>query len=170
MGIIEFFKWLWETFERHFLPFTVIHIYERGIRLVWGKKPKLLQPGFHWKWPFAHEVFTEVVTPDTICPQAIHITTMDNKTISIEPTVEIEIIDVEKYIIWTNQAESNIRDIVRFVATDYYTDCTWDECKTKTSRTEIKNKLNKRCEEMGVKVNNYIPASMCMSRIYITQM
>lgn len=169
MGIVELLKWVWDQFETYILPFTIIHIYERGVRLTFGKKPQIIEPGFVWKIPFIQVILTDTITPNTMCPNSIHTTTADGKTISIEPAIEYEITDIVKWIVWTNSAETNLRDIVRGVVSDYVTDATWELVKDKKSQTEIKKKLNSRCEDMGCKVTKVMLTDMCISRIIITQ-
>ena len=169
MGFFELIKWVWEQFERYIWPFVMIHSYERGVILTFGKNPKLLNPGFHLKWLFFQELFSTPVTPDTLCTKAIHTTTLDGKTISVEPAIEFEIEDAVKWLIDANDARSNLYDIVRGVVSDYITDLNWLDVTKKSTLTEIKKRVNKRCEYMGAKITNVMLTDMCISRVIITQ-
>jgi regulator of protease activity HflC (stomatin/prohibitin superfamily) len=168
MGIVELFRWLWEQFESYIFPFVIIHVYERGAILTNGKNPRLLNPGFHLKIPFIQIVFTATITPDTLCAKAIHATTKDGKTITVEPTIEYTIEDPLKWIIWTNDAKGNLHDILRGRVSDYISGLTWDEVVNRTT-TELKKKLNKRLEEIGVTISEVMLTDMCLSRVIITQ-
>lgn len=168
MGVVEFFKWLYEQFEMYIFPFTILHAYERGVRLTFGKNPKKVSPGLVWKVPIFQVVFTAIVTPDTLQAKCVHVTTADNKTVSVSPCAEFIIEDAEKWIIDTNEAHTNLHDILRGIVADYLTDLTWDECKKKTTCTAIKNKLNKRIESMGAVVSQVMFTDISQSRIIIT--
>lgn len=168
MGITDFLKWIWEQFERYILPFTIIRIYERGVRLFFGKDPKHVLPGLRFKVPFIEEIYTEVVTPNTLQAKCVHVTTSDGKTISVSPAIEYIIEDVIKWIIETNDAITNLHDILRYETADYLTDITWDECKKKTTCTNIRNKLNRKAEEMGAKVLRVMFTDISQSRVIIT--
>ena len=169
MGIFELLKWIWEQFEHYIWPWTIIHSYERGIRLTWGKNPKLVEPGLRFKFPFSQTILSENVMPNTMCPKAIHITTTDGKTVSVEPAIEYQVVDLISWVINVNDAFSNLNDITRGVVSDYLTDLTWDEVKNKRTQTEIKKRLNKRCEDMGCKITNVMLTDICLTRVIITQ-
>lgn len=166
--MFDFLRWLWEQFKDYIWPFTIINVYERGVRLTAGKNPQLLEPGIKLKLPLIQEILSVIITPDTVCPRAIHVTTSDGKTTSIEPAIEFYVEDPLKWLIETNDAYTNLKDIVRGVVSDYVTDITWEEVKKKSTQTAIKNKLNKRCEEIGAKVTAVMLTDVCISRIYIT--
>lgn len=168
MGVVEFFKWLYEQFEAYIFPFTIIHSYERGAMLTFGRNPRLVKPGIVWKLPFFQVVFTAIITPDTLQAKCVHVTTVDGKTVSISPCIEYTIEDVIKWVIDTNEAHTNLHDILRGIVADYLTDLTWDDCKKKTTCTTIKNKLNKRIESMGAVVSQVMFTDISQSRIIIT--
>jgi regulator of protease activity HflC (stomatin/prohibitin superfamily) len=169
MGFVDFFKWIWEQFEHYILPFIIIRIYERGVLLTFGKSPKQLNPGLRLKIPFIQEIYTEIITPDTLQGGCVHVTTADGKTILVSPIIEYIINDVIKWVVETNEARTNLHDILRSITADYLTDTTWDECKKKGTLTAIKNKLNKRIESMGAEVTQMMFGDIVQNRIILTQ-
>lgn len=169
MGVVEFFKWLYEQAEMYIFPFTIINTYERGVRLTFGKNPQLVMPGFRFKLPFFQAIFTEIITPDTLQAKCVHVTTTDGKTVSVSPCIEYTKEDVIKWIVDNNESHTNLHDILRAIVADYCTDLTWDECKKKTTCTAIKNRLNKRIESMGATVHQVMFTDISQSRIIITQ-
>lgn len=168
--MFEFLKELFFQLQHHLMPFTVIHVYERGVRLRLGKNPTLLNPGLKWKWPLADDIFTCIITVDTLATHPVHITTTDEKTITVTPVIEFIIEDPIKWLMETNEAVSNLHDLTRGVVADHLTECSWEECKKKTTDTEIKRKLNSKVSDMGAKVARVMLADMCISRVYITQL
>lgn len=167
--ITEFLKWIWEKFEHYILPFMIIRVYERGVLLTFGKNPKKVGYGLKWKVPFIQEIFVDIITPNTMRGDCVHITTLDGKTASITPIIEYIIEDIEKWIIETNEAITNLRDYLGSETADYLTDCNWEDCKKKTTCTQIKNRLNDRVKDMGAKVTRVMFADIAQSRVIITQ-
>ena len=167
--ITDFLKWIWEKFERFILPFTIISVYERGVILTFGKNPKLIPPGFIWKVPFIQEIFSETITPNTLQAKCVHVTTVDGKTISVSPAIEFIIVDAIKWLIDTNDAATNLHDILRAETADHITDKTWDEVKKKTTRTEIKREVNKSALKMGAEITRLMFTDISQSRVIITQ-
>lgn len=167
--IVDFFKEIWAEFKDYCLPFIIISEYDRGVRLRRGRNPKLYMPGISFKIPFVDFVHTCTVTNDTKEPIAIFVTTSDGKTITATPFIKFRIVDPIKYIIETNTADSNLHDTARLVFSDYLTDITWEECKKKTTRTNIKNKLNDKVQDMGIEILECGLAGLAIIRIIITQ-
>lgn len=126
-------------------------------------------PGLHFKWPLIDNIHSVIVTVDTLSANTVHITTTDDKTVSVSPTIVFSIKDSVKYLIDTNDAHSNLRDIVRSCTSDYISDIEWSECKKKTTKTKIKNLLNKSCESIGVEVHEVMLTDICLCRVIITQ-
>ena len=167
--IIDFLKFIWEIFERHVLPFQVIRIYERGVLLTLGKNPKLIKPGLMFKLPFIQEILSTSVMPDTIATLPVHVTSLDGKTLIVGIAIEFEIEDAKKWLIDVNDAVSNLHDLVRGFVADHLTDIEWEEIIKKTTRTEIKNKLNKKCQsELGCKINLLMFTEIAQNKIILT--
>jgi regulator of protease activity HflC (stomatin/prohibitin superfamily) len=168
MGITDLLKWLFEQFYEYLLPFYIIPVFERGVRLRCGVHPKLIKPGLRFKIPFIDFVHTCIVTVDTMSTHAVHITTKDNKTITVTPVIEYEIDDAVKWLIETNDASTNLHDILRGEVADYLTDIDWQDCIKRTTSTAIKNKVQNRVKDMGVTIRRFILADLCINKVIIT--
>lgn len=163
--IKDILKELWH----YLIPFVVIYQYERGVRLRFGINAKLLKPGFHFKIPLIDDVIKCNVENETKTTWAIHVTTIDERTVTSTPVIKYKIIDAVKWITEANDASTNLHDITRGVVADCLTEVTWSECKEKTTATKIKNKLNKKIEDIGVVVSEVMLTDLCISRIIITK-
>lgn len=169
--MIEFIKYLWEIFERHILPFQVVRVYERGLILTFGKNPKIIMPGFVFKIPFVQEIFTTPIMADTISPKAVHVTTLDGNTITVQAAVEYEIIDAKKWLIDCTDAVTNLHDLIRGFVADHLTDTTWEEAVKKSTRTSIKNQLNKKViDELGCKIRMLMFTEICQNKVILTSL
>lgn len=167
--MFDWLKDIWHEVIKFFKFWEIVHIYEKGVRLTLGRFPKALEPGFYWILPFGvHTVLSDNVKADTMQARAVHATTKDGKTVSISPAIEYKIEDIIKWIIQTNDAKTNLHDIMRGIVADYITDINWEECGKKTTRTAIKRELNKRIESMGAICNEVMLTDICISRVIVT--
>lgn len=83
-------------------PFAVVKVYEHGVVLRVGRCHRVLEPGFHWKWPFAEDVvdINTVVTTMRLPPQTL--TTKDDVSVVVSAIVKYQIVDPTRYLseIW----------------------------------------------------------------------
>lgn len=156
--------------KEQLLPFQIVMEYEMGVRLRFGKNPKPLKPGLHLKIPFIDAILTATVTEETGCCRYMHLTTKDEKTITVAPVIKYIVEDVVKWLIYTNEPTTNLYDLTRLIASDYFTDLNWEECKQKPHWTKIKNKINSKVESMGAKITEFGLADICLSRIIVTNL
>lgn len=89
-------------FGTKILPFEVVKIWQTGVVLRYGKCHRVLQPGFHWKWPLIEEVIgvDSVITTIRLPPQTL--TTLDDLSVVISATVKYQVVNAVPYIseIW----------------------------------------------------------------------
>ena len=162
--IIDLIKEIWHDMK----PIIFINEYEKGVILRAGKLNRVIEKGTHFRIPFIDDYLTVMIKVETLPTHSVHITTLDDRTITAVPIVEYVVIDPVKYLIETNEAKSNIHDIVRATVSDYLTDCTWDECKLKRTINAITRKVAEQCVPMGAQVSRVMLSDMCICRVIIT--
>lgn len=140
--------------------------YEEGVVLRMGRYKKNLVKGINFKMPLMDYTMTVIVTKDTYHVANVNVTTIDGKTISVGSIVEFNIVDVKKYFLDVNEAQSNAHDITRGVIADYLSDCEWEEVKKKTTLTQIKNKLRPQLESMGMNITQVMFGDIAQSKVY----
>jgi len=165
-GLIRLLQWLAEIWSQHLSPFVVLSDYEEGVVLRMGRYKKNLVKGINFKMPLMDYTMTVIVTKDTYHVSNVNVTTSDSKTISVGAIVEFEIVDVKKYFLDVNEAQSNAHDITRGVIADYLSDCDWSEVKQKTTLTKIKNKLKPQMETMGMNITQVMFGDIAQSRVF----
>ncbi len=143
--------------------FVIVNQYEEAILLSWGKFKRVRTPGTYLKWPIRDYYYHVIVTFDTISIDEVNITTADNQTISIGCVIEYGIKDVVKFLIDTNEAKGNMRDIARGVISNTLEDLTWEDVKKKTTLNAIRKKLTSKYEDMGVDVKDVMFTDKCKS-------
>lgn len=163
-GLGEWIKELLSQWIDYLKPWVLIQQFEEGVLLRFGKFHSILKPGIHAKFPIADYHYSAIVTADTMKIDAVSITTLDNKTISVGAIVEFEISDIYKYLILTNDPRTNMHDICRGVISDLLEDTSWESIKKKTTLNAVTRRISKRCEEMGVNIRSvsFTDKSMAM--------
>lgn len=79
------------------LPFVIIKTYERGVRYSFGKHPKELTPGFHWKLWVYHHIEVGMVSDDYIETPIQSVITKDGKLIVFSVNIGYRIVDIVKH-------------------------------------------------------------------------
>lgn len=159
--IIEFIRyfWFWRVIPKN----------KRGVRIRWGKNPVELKPGFHLILPFEIDhVDACIVEPEWTTSDAVHMTTLDLKTISVGPTVKYRIVDIIAWYYAENDAFSNLHNAMRLATSSELTDCTWDDCMKKSTWTRIKNRIKEKTKNLGIEIEDFGLIDLAVSRIIIT--
>ena len=164
--LISTVEWIIEKWNDYLSPVIVLRSYESGVMLRLGSYKKDLKVGINFKIPLIDEVHTCIKTVDTFSLNPVDITTMDGKQVSVEPIVMFDIMDAKKYLIDTNDAAGNIKDVSRGTIADYLADCTWEEIKEKKTLTAIKNAIKKECEPMGITIYKVYFARVVTTKVY----
>lgn len=168
LGLDVIFNWVFKQGEQ-IIPFVVIDSYESGILMRLGKKVKDLSVGLHFiplKIIYVDRVLSVHIKVDTFSVSNVNVTTTDNKTVSVGGIVEYQIFDVTKNLIECNDAMTNAKDITRGIIADYLSDCTWEEVNKKTTRTAIKNRLNKELADIGIEVKQILFGDIVLSKAF----
>jgi modulator of FtsH protease HflK len=104
--IARLFEGIWDKL----LPFTVIPVYQNAAVLRFGKYSRTLDPGFHWRWPFAEDVYHENIFLTTLALEPQTITTKDDKSVVISGIVRYRIADVKPFITEIGNQHDLLRD------------------------------------------------------------
>lgn len=156
-------------FINYFKFWRVIPKNKRAVRNRLGKRLKELDPGLHFVFPFEIDhVDACVVEPEWTTSDAVHITTLDLKTISVGPTIKYKIVDVIAWYYSENDAFSNLHAAMRLATSSELTDCTWEDCMKKATWTRIKNKIKEKTKDLGIEIQDFGLIDLAVSRIIIT--
>jgi regulator of protease activity HflC (stomatin/prohibitin superfamily) len=163
--LIKLLEWLWDKAERFILPYMIVRDYEAGVVLLLGKYHFTMKKGFNWKWPLIHESLTCLIKPETLELRPMTLQLKGNNMISITMVGGYEVKDEKKFLLEANDAASNIPHHFMTVSSDYITEASFEELIEKTTPyTNIKNKLNKKVEYLGVEFFMVGYGSICKTR------
>lgn len=148
--------------------FTIINSFEQGLLLRLGKPLKngksVLKAGVHFKFPIIDYVYSAYVSVDTMEIKQVNITTLDGKTSTHGLVVKFDVVNIYKYIVDTNDPRSNMHDICRGILSNHLEDCNWDDIRKKPTINAIKRKIEKECEEMGVRIIDVYFTDKCLTK------
>lgn len=145
------------TWMKLFFFTFVLHNYERGIVLRFGKFVKEVGPGIHFKWPFdVDEVFWGSVTPNVTHLDPQSLTTKDDVTVVVSVMVTFQIEDIRKVFLDFHSAGAVIQDATYGVVSDFVMKRTWPELRNageveEVKEIDIENEVTKRARRRAKK-------------------
>lgn len=98
---------------------VVVQPWERGIRVRFGKKQKLLIGGVHFRVPFLDTVYIQCIRLRVIALPMQSLTSKDMKTVTLNGCIGYEITDIEKLYNTMLYPEQTISNIVMGAIADY---------------------------------------------------
>lgn len=135
------------------LPFEVIPYYNRGVRLRLGKPVGgVLDPGLHWKVPFADDILTHMVKTKTINLLEQTITTKDYKSIVVKAVIKYEVSDVSTLLLEVNDPTDALADMVQGIIRDKLIEKDWIECNSPNLIGEISRKAKAEAKQWGISI------------------
>ena len=134
------------------MPFTVIEHYNRGVRLRFGKPKGLLEPGFHFKIPFADQIMFHMIKTTTMSLSEQTITTKDWKSIVVKAVIKYEVEDPEQLLLEVNDPIDAIADMTMGVIRNSLILLNWDECNNENISNEITKKARVESRKWGIRI------------------
>jgi len=149
-----------------FKPIIFIFEYKEGILLRAGRFKKILKPGWHFRIPFVDDYYVENVKTDTMRIKEVNITTLDSRTATVGCEFDLQITDIYKAMVDTNDWRSNLQDMCAGILSDHLEDLNWEDIRKKTTKNAIAKKIEKRAEELGITTSNFNLTDKVLSRAF----
>jgi regulator of protease activity HflC (stomatin/prohibitin superfamily) len=110
------------------VPFVVLQPFEAGVLVRFGTFKRVLEPGFHWVYPFHIDVvWNEHTTPRTEHLHGLSTTTKDGKSIGFDAVVTYQVNDIKKAMLDVTLMKDAIADTCMGIIGTELTNSTWDE-------------------------------------------
>ncbi len=132
--------------------------WERGIRVRFGNKVKLLNPGFHWRIPFFDSVYVQGIRNRVLSMSLQTISTRDGITITVSGTLSYNMTDIVKMYNTLYHPELTLSNIVMSKISEYITMNDCKECtpsKVGEYVTQMLTKLDYGINFGDVKIINF---------------
>lgn len=110
---------LFQTIGKPFQWWTVVAIWENGIRIRLGKTATMLNPGIHLRIPFLDRVYVQSIRCRTFIDMNQTATTLDGKTITFSLATDFKINDMKQFFNSLSSPESTIGSRAVAVATQF---------------------------------------------------
>lgn len=136
------------------MPFVIVKSFQKGVRWTLGSNPKELQPGFHWRIYFFHEVDMVPVCENVIHLPGQTITTKDGKVVYFSTSIAYIVNDaVAHYCNVVDFKESTITLAMRHLSARVRK-LTHDEIVADIQKLEdsLANTLTTRLKKWGTEV------------------
>lgn len=146
--------------------FTFVKQYQQGAYLRYGKLRKILDPGFHWKWPIVDEIdcYHVLTTAMNLEPQSL--TTKDGFEIVVKGVIKYRIEDLTKFFTDVYDAVDAIADVSMGIIKNVIAKKTWDECKEESLDNEITKKVRAEAKKWGIAVEAVTLSDLSRMRSY----
>jgi membrane protease subunit HflC len=149
------------------LPFEVIDHYHRGLRLRFGVHVGgVLEPGFHWKWPFMDKIIWDMVKMKTFDLEEQSCTTKDWKGVVVKGVIKYEIKDIVKSLLESNGPVDSVSDMTRGIIRNAIIERDWIECNTADLGKEIREKARREAEKWGIRILEVTLTDLSESRSF----
>lgn len=126
----------------------IIDEYERGVVLRFGRYQRILEPGFHFLWPFyIDKVLHDSVVPRTwnLGPQGL--TTADGRLITVSAIITHSIKDIRKSMLEVERVDDAVRDLCYSNIARLIMQSTWQDVCSE----EFEGRLLRACRRNAAK-------------------
>lgn len=147
----KLFDFLASIYEE-LLPCVVLPPYLKGVRLRWGISKGILEPGFHWKIPFADNILSAMVKPTAIPLPEQSVTTADGLNVVVKATVKYQVDDVEKLLLDVNKPIDAFGDMIAGIIRSKIIVRTWAECNGEDLMKQIASASKREGKRWGIEI------------------
>ena len=144
---------------------VIVRDYEGGVCLRWGKFNRMLEPGFHWLWPFGvEEVALCNVVLETRNTQPQSLTTKDGVSLVISTVVTYTVSDPRTYLLGVFDASNVIDDSTAGTVSRAVEDSDWVEIRGDGWAEKLTSTVRRRAKRYGVDIISVQPSDLTRSR------
>lgn len=148
--LLDLLRSCWEWF----VPFVILHEYERGVVLRFGRYHREIGPGFHWTWPAgAEQALSENVVTNTCMLPAQPLTSKDGAQVCAQALLTYKIVDVRKLLLEVEGKDQALRDTAAGVLSLEVSRHTWDEIRSEEFLARVHKAIRKRGFRYGIEVD-----------------
>jgi regulator of protease activity HflC (stomatin/prohibitin superfamily) len=155
------------TFIAAFKFWVIVQPWEGAIRVRFGRRVRVLEPGCHLMLPFYldHIVDMDVVT-QVVSTRVQSIQTRDNHTLAIEGELRYRITNVEWAATRVQHLDDTLVNLTVGVVADVVSALKFPDCKVGPLRRLVLNAVREECEGWGVEIERFYVASLCEHKAY----
>lgn len=163
--MLDWLKELLQTLWQDLRPWYVVDQYERGVRLRLGRfTGRVLEPGLHFKIPFADNVLTAFWVPTTLDLSEQTVTTGNNVQLVIEATIKYEVEDAAKVLLEVGSASDALADMAKGIIRRCAVQSNWPDTNGEEYEKLVNRKIKLEAKRWGLRVHEVSIVSMAPMR------
>lgn len=144
---------------------VVMHPYEAGVQLRFGKFRKVLDCGFHWMLPFGiDEQLSEHIVPTTHSLGDESTTSKDGKSVGFHAVVTYKVRDIQKTMLEVDDVHHAVRDACCGEIGRVMRESTWEEMLAEDILEKLTGACRKRGFRYGIEVMSVQLAGISLVR------
>jgi len=152
MGIEKLFDVLLE-FINLFRFWEVVHEFEQGIVLQFGKFRRVVGPGIRFILPMGIDcIIVDNITFKTSNMRSQTLTMRDKNTLVVSPVIAYRIHDIKKFLLEVESAEDALRDCTHGTVGEMVRHSTLDEMMTDEWHAKLYSKVREQGFQFGIEV------------------
>lgn len=142
-------------FGKHLVPFVIVPTYQNAGILRLGRYHRTLQPGLHWKLPFADDPYLENVFLTTVRLQPQTVTTKDNVSVVVAGVVRYQVVDVKPYICNIGDQHDLLIDTSMGAILRAARELTFKELLDGPPESKIAADIRRKVKDFGVAIESF---------------
>lgn len=147
-------------------PVVVIHAFEKAVVLRLGKVDRTLEPGWHWKIPFADSVYQvhSAITTMRLPPQTL--TTSDDITVGVSAIIKYKVINPVPYTVDLWDQSDALGDVGMGAIRKAVFGVTWADLKKNPPERTVLEELRGQVNKYGFKIETVTFVDLCRVKVY----
>ncbi len=141
----------------------VLQPYEQGVLLRLGKFVRVMEPGFHWVFPFCVDIIhAQAVVPSTHSLGYESITTKDNRSVAFHAIVTYQVRDIKKALLDVSDTDHAVRDACAGEIGRVLHGSTWEQIIDDSILETLSAACRKRGFRYGIEIMSVQLASLSL--------
>jgi len=158
-------EWLGQWVPR----LVIIPTTHGAVKFRMGSQVIPLKPGLHFYWPLITRLETYAVARQTTDLRPQKFTLKDDTTVTVGAVITYEIVDIEKILAFTWDADNTVIDVALSAVTSTVVGLTWEQLRELTISgalaIRLRQEARKVLEPFGVRVIKMNLTDMAKSRV-----
>lgn len=144
---------------------TVLHPYERGVKLRLGKFLHEVGPGIHWHWPMRVDIIlSDNVVTRTVDLGGQSLYTKDGYGVTVKGVVTTSIKYIDKALLSVEGVDHALVDSCMATITRHVAGASWDELRTEDFADRLSTACRKRGWRYGLEIERVELTDLTRSR------
>lgn len=148
--------WLNQIFAKILSIFptrSIIAPHERGIRITFGNRVRVLEPGWYLWWPIIQEIIFAEIVPQVVDLRTQSVKTKDGKNVIVGGGIQYRIINIKNAILNVQDFDKALETLALGIILEFVAKRTLEDCEDiETLKAEILDGVKNAAGSWGLKI------------------